>query len=206
VGHILRKTESILRPMYKHKHKLTADTAVLVYSAKKLARAGITLEELNTAIQQAITAHQRERNRVHVAVDMGSLSRIREEAQDTQEKLTVEEESVGSLEIIKSPLTPLPVEISLDTSTFENYSSIWDAFFTSLTSIEKEALSVLLQENASIKAFAAAQGVMLEVLIEGINEKALNTIGDNLLEMDEDVILYDDYREYIKLGCAYAKQ
>ena len=37
---------------------------------------------------------------------------------------------------------------------------------------------------------------MLEVLVDGINEKAMDFIGDNLL--DEEFVLYDDYKEQVK--------
>ena len=46
-----------------------------------------------------------------------------------------------------------------------------------------------------MKQFADAHGVMLEVLMEGINEKAMEAVGDNLL--DEDFTLYEDYREQV---------
>jgi hypothetical protein len=37
---------------------------------------------------------------------------------------------------------------------------------------------------------------MLEVLVDQINEKAMDMIGDNLL--DEEFALYKDYREQVK--------
>jgi len=37
---------------------------------------------------------------------------------------------------------------------------------------------------------------MLEVLADGINEKAMDYIGDNL--MDDDFVLYDDYINQVK--------
>jgi hypothetical protein len=37
---------------------------------------------------------------------------------------------------------------------------------------------------------------MPEVLVDSINEKAMDIIGDSL--MDEDFVLYDDYKEQVK--------
>lgn len=45
----------------------------------------------------------------------------------------------------------------------------------------------------SVKQLADGQGIMLEVLMDGINEKAMDYVGDSLL--DDDFIIYDDYIE-----------
>ncbi len=50
-----------------------------------------------------------------------------------------------------------------------------------------------LYSYESIRQFADAKGVMLEVLMDGINEKAMDQIGDSLL--DEEFVIYDDYME-----------
>ena len=65
-----------------------------------------------------------------------------------------------------------------------------------LTEIEINALSIVPDGGAALKQFADQCGVMLEVLVDGINEKAMDYIGDNLL--DEDFALYDDYKELVK--------
>jgi hypothetical protein len=71
-------------------------------------------------------------------------------------------------------------------------SDIWENLKDILTENELRALEVVLQGD-DIKAFADECGVMLEVLVDVINEKAMDYIGDNL--MDEDFVLYDDYQE-----------
>ena len=43
---------------------------------------------------------------------------------------------------------------------------------------------------------ATAMGRALEVLMDGINEKAMDSIGDSIL--DDGFELYDDYREQVK--------
>ena len=45
----------------------------------------------------------------------------------------------------------------------------------------------------SVKQLADGQGIMLEVLMDGINEKAMDYVGDSLL--DDEFIIYDDYIE-----------
>jgi len=64
-----------------------------------------------------------------------------------------------------------------------------------LSTVELQALGVLL-EGADFKSFADSQGVMVEVLADGINEKAMDAIGDGL--MDEEFVLYEDYIEEVR--------
>jgi hypothetical protein len=70
----------------------------------------------------------------------------------------------------------------------------WSIFKESLTELEKEALELML-EGKSISTFAMEKGMMLEVLIDGINEKAMDYIGDTLLEIDDTVSIYEEYRD-----------
>jgi hypothetical protein len=82
-------------------------------------------------------------------------------------------------------------------------SDVWESFKNELTSVEIEALSVVLHGEMGIKQFADECGIMLEVLVDGINEKAMDFIGDSL--MDEEFFLYDDYRDQLKelVGCVW---
>ena len=50
--------------------------------------------------------------------------------------------------------------------------------------------------GADFRQFADDHHVMLEVLADGINEKAMDYIGDNLL--DEDLAIYADYINQVK--------
>jgi hypothetical protein len=74
----------------------------------------------------------------------------------------------------------------------------WDAFRESLSVAELKALAILLEDAAGIKTFADENGVMLEVLMDGINEKASDSIGDNIIEIDGDMIIYDEYRKALE--------
>ncbi|HQM97347.1 MAG TPA: tellurite resistance TerB C-terminal domain-containing protein, partial [Clostridia bacterium] len=74
-------------------------------------------------------------------------------------------------------------------------SDIWDMLKEGLCKNELKALDVIIV-NGDLKKFADESGIMLEVLVDGINEKAMDYIGDNIL--DEDMAIYEDYEEYIK--------
>ncbi|MCL2500535.1 MAG: TerB N-terminal domain-containing protein [Defluviitaleaceae bacterium] len=211
VGHIIRKTESCLRKYLKHKHKLTADSRTLVHSERKLKASGLTLAAMDAEIEAAAAAFQRELNRVEVTVDTGSLVKIREEAQDTQVKLTVDEvKNVAPVPAagvdVRSALSSAPLmdrspepppSIVLQVKPPPPLSSGWGAFAAALTDMEREALTILLRGEDDLKSLADAQGIMLEVLAEGINEKAADFVGDNVLDTDGGFVLYEEYREMI---------
>jgi len=90
-----------------------------------------------------------------------------------------------------------------------SFADGWKALKASLTDIERKALSIALiaqqpgadtspQGSTSVKTFADENGIMLEVLADGINEKAADCIGDSILEVGDEIILYDEYRENIE--------
>jgi hypothetical protein len=70
-----------------------------------------------------------------------------------------------------------------------------------LSDTELAALSLALRGGADrhvhMKKFADQRGLMLEVLADGINEKATDIIGDNILTVDETITIYDDYRDNV---------
>jgi hypothetical protein len=130
-------------------------------------------------IERAVREFITERSRTVVTVDHRNLARIRKEAQGTREKLVVEE--VVPEPIAAEPaVAPPPVEI--------------------------EAIAALLSGSKTLKQFAAEHGLMPEVLADGINEKAADYFGDNLL--DDDMAIYDEYIEKAKemAGSAGRKQ
>jgi hypothetical protein len=75
-------------------------------------------------------------------------------------------------------------------------NDVWERLKDMLNDVEIEALSVVLHGERELKNYADECRIMLEVLVDGINEKAIDIIGDNLL--DEEFALYDDYKEQVK--------
>lgn len=74
--------------------------------------------------------------------------------------------------------------------------SPWDSLKEALSETERKALRLVAEGETDLKPFADSQGVMLEVLMDGINEKAMDSVGDSIL--DGEFELYDDYREQVK--------
>ena len=72
-------------------------------------------------------------------------------------------------------------------------SDPWELLKAALSETERQALALSLEGCTDLKPFADRQGIMLEVLVDGINEKAMDFIGDSLL--DDEFMIYEDYAE-----------
>lgn len=243
IGYIMKQMEVALRKATNYKFKLSANIDMVAHEVVgKLTKAGLSLEMI---INNTVTEFYKEETKTVVTVDQVALSRIRQEALVTQEKLIVPEQekliiseqekllvteqekmivteqltlsfedlqdmpSKPQLEIKSLPeLKPLSEIKSLPKieplSKAEPPSEIepvpihnaWESLKDTLTEIELNALAVVLHDGTELKKYANECNIMLEVLVDGINEKAMDFIGDNLL--DEEFILYDDYKEQVK--------
>jgi uracil phosphoribosyltransferase len=118
-------------------------------------------------VAAAITAAYRFATRIEVKVNRTNLERIREEADDITEKLVVEEAEEAK-----------PAAPEIETPTTQ------PAAFTD-------------EEQAAIAAIRAGQPIphpFPEIIIDAINEKAYDLIGDALINTDCDPPeIYADY-------------
>ena len=87
----------------------------------------------------------------------------------------------------RPPDDPLPPE-----------DDVWSLLKTALSETEKNALRLIL-EGGNIKVFADKNGIMLEVLADSINEKASDFIGDTILETDDSLYIYNEYKTQVGL-------
>jgi len=217
VGYILKKTEACLRQEVKYKYKLVADIRSGSKPFRELQRPAAKRVELDKVIEKAVADFHRDLTRTVVKVDHTNLARIREEALETQEQLIVpEEETVHGLPIEKTDThppslrgakgdaaiqTPLLTKQPEEDELTMSFADGWKALKAALTDIERQALSIALNDGAGVKTFADENSIMLEVLADSINEKAADYIGDSILEIDDEMILYDEYRENIASIC-----
>lgn len=72
--------------------------------------------------------------------------------------------------------------------------NVWERLRGALSEAETQMLRAALH-GGDAKAAARQQGAMLEVLAEGINEKAVDIVGDVLLEIGDTAAVYEEYRE-----------
>ena len=196
IGYVMKQMEAVLRKATKYKYKLSANINTITHPAiDKLNETGNFLENI---INNAVMDFYREVTKTVVKVDPNALSVIRQEALVTQEKLIIPEQEEQVTPVLASLNLPLatPQDILTLESEPTSMSDSWEGLKSILTEIEIKALSLVLHGERDIKKFADENGIMLEVLVDGINEKAMDYIGDNLL--DEDFALYDDYKEQVK--------
>ncbi len=205
LGYVMKQMEAALRRAVNYKFRFSVQRDAVTHPvADKLKKAGLSLESI---INDAVLEFYREETKTVIKVDLDTLSIIRQEALNTQEKLIVPEqddfpcgEAVGKQASPASMAFNLPFAAPQDMPALEKKPDSmydeWEGLKKILTETEKKALSVLLHREIEIKKFADECGIMLEVLIDGINEKAMDSIGDNL--MNEEFVLYEDYKEQVK--------
>ena len=183
-GYVLKKTESLLRQALQYRRVLHADPKNANHSLSKLNERGISIKALDAAVEKGVQQFYRELTRTVVSVDPGNLARIREEARGTRDKLIVPEDSAPVA--VSAPVSPPPSPAPADDP--------WAALREALSPLERQALALALQGGAGVRELAAAHNVMLEVLADGINEKAADLVGDNILSGEEGMAVYDEYR------------
>lgn len=211
LGYVFKQIESVLRRLTGYKHKLRADAESVTHEvAQILENAGSSLEKVVT---EAVTEVYREATKTVVKVNVGNLQKIREEAYITQEKLTVLEEEEwsfahsveqkGTVHMVQDaepesmPAAESEKSMLIAESSMEGVQTgPWTELKQTLTKVELQTLAMLINGIADLKAFADSQGLMLEVLADGINEKAMDAIGDGLI--DEEFLLYEDYIEEVR--------
>ncbi len=183
VGYIIKEMEAALRTALHFRYKLRSSPDMCSPKIlKRLQSVGISLPE---KITEGVRAFLALRNRTEVRVDTAAVSRIRREALETQDKLIVpeEEEEIAAVET--------PVIIAPAPLVEENP---WRQLVSGLTEPETAALQAVLKGKC-VKDVARDSKIMLEVLLDGINGKAMDIIGDTILEIDDTVIVYDEHKE-----------
>lgn len=200
VGYLIKKTEACLRQAVKYKYSIKAERDMLPNEVRrKLKEAGVPFTSLKKIIEKAVANfHGGLKPVIKVEVNHLNLTRIRDEALGTQNKLIVPEDEAAAI------LTAIPA--GRDTPPLTEQRSAPDSYVTdswaslkdALSGVDRKALLIALGGDADIKAFADENGVMLEVLADGINEKAMDHIGDNILELDDGMVIYDEYMEKVK--------
>jgi len=220
VGYIIKKTEACLRQVMGYKYKLIADMKSGSKPFRELQRPAAKRAELDKLIENAVTEFHINLTRTVVTVDHSNLAKIREEAFETQEQLIVPEveditqtfTTEQQVDADKPTHTTITQELQTDVDNYlstnqdeltMSFSDGWKALKKALSDIERNALSIAIHvsngdNNESTKTYADEHGIMLEVLADSINEKAADYIGDNILEVDDELILYDEYIENIE--------
>ena len=189
--YLVRKTESCLREAVKYKQGM-----IIGKRLRNLVQE--QTDALDAVIEKAVADFHKHINRTVVTVDHANLSRIREESLGTLSKLIVPEDD-GQPAIHSTVLCP-PKHLHRhsEPDPLPHAGLGWDELKEALSGVEMEALRIILEDSNKVRAYADESSIMLEVLADGINEKAADIIGDSILEADESsLMIYDDYRNSV---------
>lgn len=200
IGEILRTTEFYLREMYNYSYKITFRgsskvlTSLIEKTVRKYCEDHNKLELYSRLKEQQKNKKEKTREKVApektepiiIKIDTTKFDEIRRIAQNTQNKLIVEP-TVAEKEkmIVEKPLV-VPTEKMSGMQCFSNH----------LTHDEKEIIQLLLSNQwEKIAEIARKKDRMISVLIEVINEKALEYLEDNIIEInDKNPWIYDEYK------------
>ncbi|WP_312150176.1 TerB N-terminal domain-containing protein [Paenibacillus odorifer] len=142
-----------------------------------------------------------------VVIDPEKLERLQSDSEIVRTMLTVEnmdeqdyeaselKATIGEIDPIQdSKEELLPVEV-IEEAQAVSIGSEAEQFANALSPLQREALLALLDENGSqaLLKLAAANGTMSELLIDEINEIAMDILGDLIIE-GEDIV-----EEYISM-------
>jgi len=184
-GYIVKRMESQLRELVGYKSKISANETALFKATYRFESMGLACDDIINEVDAGVLEFYQDLTRVVVNVDHQNISRIRELAQEVQEKLIVEDE----------PPTPEEMPLIMQSQP-PAIGDIWAALKSALNPTEIEALRLVTSGDGDIKSFAISHGIMPEVLVDSINETAFDIIGDGIL--DDEMAVYDEYKDNIK--------
>ena len=140
-------------------------------------------------------AEQRAAEARRVRLDFSQLARIRADADVTQERLIVEEEEPPMMSVCEtSPV--VPPSSSEDTLPV-NHASVEEKDVSEvLDAVELRLLRALLGDGDF--SWVRTEGLMLSVLVDGINEKLYDDFADTVIEGDPPAIVSDYQNELIE--------
>jgi len=189
LGYVMKLTEKFLRLLAGYGRQFAVNANMAGEAARRLDALGVSLENV---IETAVKDFYAEANKIKVTIDTGALDKIRREAMDTQERLIVQE----------APEDAPPAEVAAEAQVLakpdgpcaqaDEPAGIWGAFMDSLTEREVESLRVILL-NGDLSGYAGKLGIMAEVLVDGINQKASDYISDTVIDSGGSV--YEEYRD-----------
>jgi len=219
MGYIIKRMEAKMRVITRFKFKLSPNTSSVISTLKysnyknKALYTLLADPKFDEIIDNSVVAYfQKNHPRVFnnsnapyekpvvVEIDTSKLDKIRSEAEEIQEKLTIAtevEEMINDITINNMP-TVVEEKIIVDNAA----KNEWEQLFYNLSSVQRLTITTILSNSRfddKLSELAKQNNVLVEVLLESINEIALECVGDNIIETSETPIyIYEDYIENIE--------
>lgn len=204
MGYILKNIDITLRECFKISRSLKINNnmldSVLNQDEKLYAFLinGKIIDIINITIKKYLIENKTQINNIisekrkkNIIIDSEKFASIRESSNRVQEKLIVEEE--------KKELKPIIEEKKEE--VINESEDIFENLIANLNSVELEFVKkiICLENRSNLLQFAKANNILYEIMIENINSKALELIGDNLIEdYGDEIIIYAEYIETLK--------
>lgn len=212
LGIILKQIEARLREKTKYKRKITVNLSqVERIPVKRKIIADLVEDEkfiktINHAVDQVLIEKQQEikkkyldKRKNEIIVDPTTFDEIRKSTERVKEKLITEEEKEEEILEEKEEQVEIKIEEIPEQEPVVEMGN--DSLLKNLTDLEMTILRKIIDHAPRIELenIAKKNMALLEVIIENINLKSLDYIGDNLIEdLISEVGIYEDYIDEIK--------
>lgn len=212
IGQILRTTEMYLRELLEYPHKIKTQALskdldkIIKNSVEKYCR-----ENGKEGIAKRLKGNSKQKDHSNdienrcslpreITIDTSKFDKIRRSSDKIQEKLIVEgcedeinlrDSSIFSEEVSEK------VDAIVPPLNLDQPSGDWHTLSVSLSDVHLKILKVLVKpEDVAnrLSEISSSSNMLLEVLLEEINEKSIDSIGDNIIEGNDNLpYIYDDY-------------
>ena len=151
-----------------------------------------------------------------VTVDPQKLAQIRERAQITQEKLLVNPEAEQKAQAVGDNSRPDENALLKEGGPISLLppNPVHRSFTLACPCKRKAARGIILPPHwmqprgafagalrgasvAELSAYAKSRRIMLEVLVDGINEKAVDTVEDTIIDCTDVLEVFEEYKDQI---------
>ena len=199
MGYILKEIDIVFRNVLKINNslKINSEMVSILKDNNELYTfftSEAILNLINTTIKKFLVENKSKINfkiseelKKNVDIDENKFDEIRKSSSRVQEKLVIEEDEVlEKVEEVKE----------IKKSSDNSYVNL----INNLDDFEIEFLNKVLkcEKRNDLIDFVKNKNVLFEVVIESINNKSLDIIGDNILEdYGDEVIVYAEYRDYL---------
>jgi hypothetical protein len=189
ITRLFRLTENKLREMMGYRGRL------------KGVNVDADMDDLITRFLKREFEKERQEDRgPAVVIDHDKLERLQSDSEIVRTMLTVEDipgqedyedepieviiKEIGQLQAEKQPHEPVQV---IEEAQAVSIGSEWEQFANALSPLHRDALVALMDQDGrqAIHKLAAANGTMSELLIDELNEIAMDILGDLIIDGEE---------------------
>lgn len=203
MGYILKNIDITLRECFRFSRSLKINNNMLdsileqdeklyafLINGKIIDIINITIKKYLIENKTKINNIINEKRKQDIVIDSLKFASIRASSNRVQEKLIVEEQ-----EEIKPIIEEKKEEV------INESNDIFENLITNLNAAELEFIKKIinLENRNNLIKYSKENNILYEIMIENINSKALDSIGDNLIEdYGDEIIIYAEYIESIK--------